>query len=53
VRTRLLVGLAGTVADEGEHWRLYEEAAREDGNLLAAAGACLVLRHRDPGERGA
>lgn len=44
IRTRLLVQLAILVEDTAERTKLFEEAARIDGNLVAAATARLALR---------
>ncbi len=43
ITTRLLIDLAGLVEDAGEKRRLYEQARRPDGNLVAAATATVVL----------
>ena len=44
IRTRLLVQLALVVEDASERTKLFEEAVRSDGNLVAAATARLALR---------
>jgi len=44
VRTRLLVQLAILVEDKAERTKLFEEAVRLDGNLVASATAQLALR---------
>ena len=44
IRTRLLVQLAILTDDAIERTRLFEEAVRVDGNLVAAATARLALR---------
>ena len=44
IRTRILVQLAILVEDKAERTKLFEEAARIDGNLVAAATARLALR---------
>ena len=44
IRTRILVQLAVITEDKAERAQLFEEAARIDGNLVAAATARLALR---------
>jgi tetratricopeptide (TPR) repeat protein len=44
IRTRILVQLALIVEDKAERTKLFEEAVRTDGNLVAAATAQLALR---------
>jgi tetratricopeptide (TPR) repeat protein len=44
IRTRLLVQLAIVTDEKAERIKLFEEAARVEGNLVAAATAKLALR---------
>ena len=44
IRTRLLVQLAILIEDNAERTKLFEEAVRVDGNLVASATARLALR---------